>query len=189
MDIVVASRNPVKVEAARRAFSDQFPDAEPRMIAVNVPSGVRDQPVGDRETLLGATNRVENARDLHPAADFRVGLEGGVDWFNGCLMTFAWMVIEAADGNIGRSRSTALALPPQVQRLVEAGLELGEANDLVFSTVNSKQSGGAFGLLTQGRFTRTDIYAQTLSVALVPLVHDLWADKTTSVELIDGAHR
>lgn len=174
MHVVVASGNPVKVEAARVAFSEQFPDAAIKMVTSPAPSEVSDQPVGDRETLQGATNRVANARKQQPDGDFWVGLEGGVDWFDGGLMTFAWIVVENRDGKVGRSRSTALPLPPQVQRLVETGMELGEANDRVFSTSNSKQSGGAFGLLTNGEYTRTDIYAQTLRIALVPLVHSLW---------------
>ena len=51
------------------------------MIAVAVPSGVPDQPMGDEETKLGALNRACNARDCvcgrGEAADFFVGLEGG----------------------------------------------------------------------------------------------------------------
>ena len=40
--------------------------------------------------------------------------------------------------------------------------------DRVFATVNSKQGGGAFGLLTDGRYTREGIYRQTLELALIP---------------------
>ena len=58
--------------------------------------------------------------------------------------------------------------------LLDQGLELGEANDRVFSTLNSKQKGGAFGLLTDGRLTREGVYAQTLVLALVPHCHALW---------------
>ena len=53
-------------------------------------------------------------------------------------------------------------------------MELGDANDRVFSTVNSKQGGGAYGLLTGGRYTRESIYAQTLIIALTPFVNELY---------------
>jgi inosine/xanthosine triphosphatase len=128
----------------------------------------------DEETRQGAVNRVNNARDLQPEADFWVGLEGGLDVFDGCLMAFAWMAIGAGSTTISESRSPTLPLPPAVQKLVEGGLELGEANDRVFSTVNSKQAGGAFGLLTDGMYTREDVYTQTLIFALIPYVHELW---------------
>ena len=67
-----------------------------------------------------------------------------------------------------------MPLPPAVKELVDAGMELGEANDRVFSTVNSKQGGGAYGLLTEGRYTRESIYTQTLIIALVPYVNALY---------------
>ncbi len=61
-----------------------------------------------------------------------------------------------------------------MKQLVDAGLELGEANDRVFSTVNSKQGGGAYGLLTGGLYTREGIYTQTLIIALTPFVNALY---------------
>ena len=39
---------------------------------------------------------------------------------------------------------------------------------------NSKQGGGAFGLLTDGLMTREGVYTQTLILALIPFVHELW---------------
>lgn len=174
MDIVVASRNPVKHNAVRQAFSSQFPSVDLELIPVNVESGVSAQPDGDEETRRGARSRVDAARRAHPDADFWVGLEGGIATVDNQLMAFAWMAIRARNGNIGEARSVTLPLPPAVKELVEGGLELGEANDKVFSTVNSKQSGGAYGLLTDGLYTRESIYGQTLIFALIPFVNDLY---------------
>jgi non-canonical (house-cleaning) NTP pyrophosphatase len=53
-------------------------------------------------------------------------------------------------------------------------MELGDANDRVFSTVNSKHQGGAFGLLTNGLYTREAVYTEALVMALVPLVNGLY---------------
>ena len=61
---------------------------------------------------------------------------------------FAWMAVKGTTGEISEARSTTLPLPPAIKELVESGMELGEANDKVFATINSKQGGGAFGLLT-----------------------------------------
>jgi inosine/xanthosine triphosphatase len=176
MKVVVTSHNPVKIAAVKEAFQIQFPQIEIELIPVNVESGVGDQPMSDKETRQGARNRVSNARLKAPVADYWVGLEGGLDVFDGSLMAFAWMVIAADDGRISETRSVTLPLPPQVQELVAAGLELGEANDRVFSTLNSKQGGGAFGLLTDGLVTRESIYTQTLVLALIPFVHELWSE-------------
>ncbi len=175
LKVAVASLNPVKVGAVKAAFQAQFPAAELELIALSVASGVRDQPCSDEETRQGARNRVCNARQQVPDADFCVGLEGGLETIDGQLMAFAWMAIGNGSGAISEARSATLPLPPAVQHWIDSGLELGEANDRVFATVNSKQGGGAFGLLTNGRYTRENIYTQTVALALIPFVHELWS--------------
>ncbi len=174
MKIAVASLNPVKRGAVEKAFRQQFPGREPELVAVHVDSGVRDQPMSDAETLQGAQNRVAAARAAVPDADYWVGLEGGLDVYGGQLVGFAWMAVGDAAGRVSKARSATLPLPPAVQALIEAGKELGEANDEVFATVNSKQGGGAFGLLTEGLLTRESVYTDTLVLALIPFVHELW---------------
>ena len=172
----MASHNPVKIGAVKSAFNTQFPAAELRITPVGVASEVSDQPMSDEETRRGARNRVSNAKNARPDADFWVGLEGGLETYDGQLLASAWMVVEGRSGFISETRTATLPLPPQVQRLVHAGLELGDANDRVFATVNSKQAGGAYGLLTNGKYTREGIYSQTLILALIPFVHELWGD-------------
>jgi inosine/xanthosine triphosphatase len=174
MKIVVASRNPVKIGAAKQAFETLYPDATLEMIAVDVDSGAGDQPDSDEATRNGARTRGANARQAQPDADFWVGMEGGVEIIDQQLMAFAWMSVLSRAGDISEARSATLPLPPAVKKLLTAGMELGEANDRVFSTVNSKQGGGAFGLLTEGLYTRESIYALSLIIALVPFVNQLY---------------
>lgn len=172
--VVVTSFNPVKIAAVKEAFLSQFPASETRILPVGVASGVADQPMTDDETRQGARNRVAAAKQRVPDADFWVGLEGGLDFVDGDLMAFAWMAVAGPGGRVCETRSATLPLPPRVQALIAGGLELGEANDRVFSTLNSKQAGGAYGLLTGGLMTRESIYTQTLILALIPFVHELW---------------
>jgi inosine/xanthosine triphosphatase len=174
MKVVVASHNPAKLRAVEDAFAHQFPNEKIALIPCGVESGVSDQPMSDEETRRGARSRADNARGAEPVADFWIGLEGGIETIDGQLMAFAWMVVLGSDGNYGGARTVTLPLPPAVKDLVDAGLELGDANDRVFSTVNSKHKGGAFGLLTQGLYTREGVYTQALVIALVPFVNDLY---------------
>lgn len=174
LQVVVTSFNPIKIEAVMRAFSSRFPATEIQIEPLGVDSGVAEQPMSDSETRQGARNRVAAAQQEKPDADYWVGLEGGVDRIDGDLMAFAWMVVAGPGGRISETRSATLPLPPRVQALVADGLELGEANDRVFATLNSKQAGGAYGLLTDGLMTRESIYTQTLILALIPFVHELW---------------
>lgn len=144
------------------------------MIPADVESGVADQPMTDDETRRGARNRVQAARLVQPDADYWVGLEGGIEVIDDQLMAFAWMAVQGNSETMGEARSVTLPLPPSVSELLDAGLELGEANDQVFSTVNSKQGGGAYGLLTEGLYTRESVYTQTLIIALIPFVNSLY---------------
>lgn len=175
MRIVISSSNPVKIAASKAAFKSIFPATDMQFISVNVASGVSEQPVSDAETRLGATNRMNNARQVEPEADFWVGLEGGLEWIDDEPLASAWMVIGDAFGKRGQARTTTLPLPPAVRELLIQGLELGDANDQVFHTSHSKQAGGAFGLLTNGLMTRQSVYTEALILALLPFSQRLWA--------------
>ncbi|GIL74823.1 hypothetical protein Vretimale_2412 [Volvox reticuliferus] len=56
--VLVASKNPVKVNAVQRALQRCFPSLELAITGREAASGVPDQPYGDEETLAGARNRV-----------------------------------------------------------------------------------------------------------------------------------
>ena len=172
--VVVASQNPVKIGATREAFASVFPSDAIDVVGVEVDSGVGNQPDSDARTRQGARARLTAACIANADADYWVGQEGGVDVVGGQLMAFAWMAIRGRNGDTSEARSATLPLPPAVKELVDAGMELGDANDRVFATLNSKQGGGAYGLLTGGRYTRESVYAQTLVIALTPFVNALY---------------
>jgi inosine/xanthosine triphosphatase len=169
--VVVASVNPVKVNAARGGFGRAFKGWELEVLGVNVPSGVADQPMSDDETLRGAANRAAAAREAVPGADFWVGLEGGVQDHDGRMEAFAWVVV-LSGRRAGRSRTATFQLPPRVAELVRAGVELGHADDQVFGRSNSKQANGAVGLLTRDLIDRAAYYEHAVVLALIPFLND-----------------
>jgi len=50
-------------------------------------------------------------------------------------------------------------------------MELGLANDIVFSKLNSKQKCRAVGLLTHNKITRTELYKDAVILALIPFIN------------------
>jgi inosine/xanthosine triphosphatase len=168
--IIVASQNPVKLEAIRVGFSRMYPDREFVVEGVTVPSGVDDQPMTDAETLQGAHNRAVNARSHTPDADFWVGIEGGSEDGDSGMGTFAWVVVLSAD-KTGKARTATFFLPQEVAQLVRQGKELGDADDIVFNRTNSKQKNGAIGILTDDAVTRVDLYAPAVMMALIPFTN------------------
>ena len=167
--IVVASRNPVKIEAVTEGLK-AFLNDEIEMIGVSVESGVPDQPMSGAQTLQGAINRVENAQTKYSGSHFYVGIEGGVAETDSGLMAFAWIVI--SDGKkTGKARTASFFLPPEVAKLVHGGMELGDADDVVFSKSNSKQQNGAVGLLTNDAITRKSLYLPAVQMAFIPFLN------------------
>jgi len=168
MNIVVASVNPVKIATTRNGFEKMFPNQALSLRGISVPSGVSDQPFSSHETLTGAINRANNARLQCPEAEFWVGIEGGIEPENGGnWMAFAWVVILSRD-QIGKARTGSFILPMRVCHLIQKGLELGDADDIVFGRSNSKQENGAVGILTADALNRTSLYEQAVIMALIP---------------------
>lgn len=175
--IIVASKNPVKIAAALEGFQSMFPNNTYTAHGITVPSGVPDQPFSDIETLQGALNRAQNAREQEPQADYWIGIEGGVedtsDQTVGTLQAFAWVVvIDRERGRTGKARTAAFYQPEEVAKLVRGGMELGLADDVVFGKSNSKQSNGSVGLLTGDVIGREAYYMQAVILALIPFKNE-----------------
>ncbi len=169
MKILVASKNPVKVNAVQEAFKMCF--TNPVDVAgLSVKSDVPDQPMSDGETRTGAKNRVTNLMRADLKADFYVGIEGGVDLVDARMQAFAWIAISNGD-KLALGRTGSFELPPEIAQLVIQGLELGDADDQVFKASNSKQQNGAVGLLTHDLITRQQLYQHAIMLALIPFLN------------------
>lgn len=167
MKIIVGTKNKVKIEAVKIAFLKMF-DADIEIEGVSVPSMVSDQPMSNKETYQGAYNRAKNAMEQYKGADYYAGLEGGCEDFLGDMGVMGWVVIIDKNGKVGKGSGGMHFLPKKVKELVEAGYELGTADDMVFKMENSKQEMGSIGILTSGALNRTDSFVYATLRALIP---------------------
>ena len=165
--IIVASTNPVKLNAAVQGFSAMFPEEEFRAFPAKAVPAISVQPMSDAETLQGAGERAGMVRDQYPEADYWVGIEGGAEEMNGQIGVFAWVVVLDRERQ-SKGRSGEFFLPEKVAALVREGVELGEADDRVFGRSNSKQQNGAVGLLTGDAVDRAGLYVPAVIFALIP---------------------
>ncbi len=163
----VGSRNPAKIEAVRRALARLAPGCA--VEAVDVPSGVLDQPVGDHATRQGARNRARAALTL-TAADLAFGLEGGVQPEPPIVWLVSWVSVVTSEGQSGDASGLRMQLPTVVAERLAAGDELGTVIDDLFGVQASKQHTGAVGLLTEGFVSRTDAFADLVAMACAPLL-------------------
>jgi inosine/xanthosine triphosphatase len=166
--IIVASKNPVKLNATRRGFEQMFPGIDFEVEGVSVESGVNDQPIGRDETLQGAKNRLEGIVAAIPDADYWVGIEGGIEIHDENMEVSAWIVIRDRSGQNGKGQTGTFILPPAIAEHIRDGKELGTATDIVFNQTNSKQAGGSIGELTGGLVDRTAHYDVGVIFALIP---------------------
>lgn len=167
-NIIVASKNPVKINAVKIGFQKMFSGEEIRVESVPAASGVGDQPKSDSETFQGAWNRAVNACKEKGSADFWVGIEGGIEERGSDMEVFAWVVIKSRGDSFGKGRTGTFFLPPKIKDLIRQGKELGEADDIVFGRKNSKEENGAIGILTDNIIDRTKYYTEAVILALIP---------------------
>ena len=165
--VLIASRNPVKINATKKAFEEVFTDHF-EFEGVSADSLVSDQPMSNDETLKGATNRLQNIQHLE--ADYFVSIEGGVDLLESNYEAFAWIVISDKQ-KIGKAKTATFPLPIKISNLIKEGYELGDADDMVFKRSNSKQKNGAVGILTDNLINRTDYYTHAIILALIPFTN------------------
>lgn len=166
--IVVASKNEVKIGAAREAFMLMFPGDVPEYEGVSVSSGVADQPLSDTETYTGAHNRITALVANVPDADYYVAFEGGLEDTQDGMEVFAWVLIQNKDGLLGKARTATFIIPEAVAAHVRKGIELGAADDLVFGRTHSGHGNGIVGLLTGDVISRTSYYVDAAVLALIP---------------------
>lgn len=76
----------------------------------------------------------------------------------------------------GVAKTGTFILPPKITQLLrDEGMELSDADDLIFSRTKSKHGSGTVGILTNGLIDRSKYYEHALILALVPWIrHDVY---------------
>lgn len=171
MKVIVSSLNPVKIQATKNGFLAYFSRDEITIMPIFVPSGVSNQPKGNRETLRGAKNRVKHAKSIYPNADYWVGIEGGIEKKRNEVNAFAWVYILSKTGKEGKGKSGTYFLPKKLIELINKGHELGKASDIAFNLKNSKHKQGSIGILTKNVIDRTEYYKPAVIFALIPFIN------------------
>lgn len=162
MRIGVGSENPAKVGPVREVAALLFPGAE--VFAVEVGSGVREQPISEAEAVRGALNRARGVVTGSGAA-LGVGIEGGIASVGGVWFGCTWVAVVDRAGRTGLGSSARFEVPDRVAEAVLAGGTLGEVVERMSGRAGIGRGEGAMGLLTGGHVTRASATAQALHFA------------------------
>ncbi len=168
--IAVASKNPVKINACKKAFSEYFEDVE--VLAFSVPSNVSPQPMSLEETYKGAVNRAKNLKKEVKDADFYLGLESGIMKINDnfALAGGVVAIIDKKD-RLSFALTPYFPLPKKVMDELNKGKELGDVmKEMIKRDVKQKE--GAIGVFSRGKVTREDLFVPAIISALLPFLNE-----------------
>lgn len=169
MKILVGSKNPIKLESVKEAFSNYFSDV--KVVGIPVDAVIPVQPV-NQETLDGAMARAQELRTKYTAeADFFVGMESGIQklyekWF---LLNVTYILNK--EGKASTGLCFVCELPQHIVDKLRSGVELGTVIDSIVCDHNVKQKGGTTGYLTKDVQTRKSACANSVVSALVPFIN------------------
>lgn len=183
MKVLIGTKNPGKIEGAKRALEKYYKDFD--IEGVKVSSDVSEQPVGV-ETYQGALNRVNNlvkyAKENGINADLYMSVESGLTNELGFWAISNIAVIKNADGEMGVGSSASFPVP---QKYVESIKQdtLGVVMDRIFNENDLRSSTGGIGLLTREVVTRIDLSSEAFIMALTPFINENWKDDTADFDM------
>lgn len=168
--IGVGSRNPAKVEAVRSVMEAVYGDV--RLVAMDVSSGVPDQPWG-HDTIRGARNRAAAALMDH---DLAVGIEAGVFEGGDGLYDRQHCVIVDREGRITHGFGPAFRYPDHLAELVRKGASVGGAMASLPGGRDRGSEDGAIGMLSRGLLDRRRLTEQAVMAAMIPRIRDDYSE-------------
>ena len=81
-------------------------------------------------------------------------------------------MLEPGKNKTGKARTASFFLPEKISELIDEGIELGEADDIVFGLRDSKKKNGAVGILTKNVTDRAKYYSEAVILALIPFINE-----------------
>lgn len=160
MRIIIGSKNPTKIAAVKNSFRDHH-GAE--FHALDVPSGVSEQPFSDEETIKGAVNRAVRALQQGDG-DIGIGLEGGVHETSHGLLLCNWGALATTDMEPIIAGGARFLLPEEVAARLRAGEELGPVMDDYAKKKNVSKQEGAVGIFTNGLVNRSAMFTHVMNL-------------------------
>lgn len=175
MKVLIATKNPGKIEGAKQAFEKYFNNIQ--IEGISVSSNVGNQPV-NHEILLGAKNRVKNLKQYainnNIEADFYVSSEAGITDLLGEWIDINAVVIEDSKGFQSVGTSQGFPIPDKyIEEIKET--ELGNVMDKIFSGKELGKGKGGISFLTKDEVSRIDLTRNAFIMALTKHINgEIW---------------
>ena len=164
--IVVCSKNKAKNTAVENVIKQFFKEYD--IYSLDTNSGVSETPIGDEEGITGCKNRIEDAKRQINDANLYISMEGILtETFNEKFLC-GWTTIYNKDTDeYLYGCSAKIHIPKDIIKNLSKDERL---SDLVANYMNSTEEEvrnyGTNGMLTNGCYTRTDEFTDSVLCAI-----------------------
>ena len=164
--IVVCSKNKAKNAAAENVIKQFIKNY--RIYSLDTDSGVSETPIGDEEGITGCINRINDAKKQISDANLYISMEGILTKTFDETFLCGWSTIYNNDTN---EYSYGCSAKIQIPKNIIENLSKDERlSDVVAKYMNSTEEQvrnyGTNGMLTNGCYTRTDEFTDSLLCAI-----------------------
>ena len=164
--IIVCSKNIAKNNAVENVIKDFFEDYEIKSLETK--SGVSETPMSDNEGIKGCINRINDARKQETNGDLYIAMEGILSTNQYGAFLCGWTVIyDTKNNEYYYGCSAKIKIPDEIikdldkdKRLSEKVAEYTNSTDKIVSAL------GTNGMLTNGSYTRTDEFTDSILCAI-----------------------
>ena len=164
--IVICSKNKAKNDAVISVMNQFFYDYE--SISLETNSGVSETPIGDEEGITGCFNRIKDAVAQEKNGDLYVAMEGILSKTTYGTFLCGWTVIyNKVDDEYYYGCSAKVKVPDEIIAKTNKNERLSDVvAKFVGSTDDEISKIGTNGLLTNGSYTRTDEFIDSIKCAI-----------------------
>ena len=164
--IVVCSKNQAKNAAVENVIKDYFKNY--KIVSLETTSNVSETPIGDEDGILGCRNRIISAIEQYPKANLYIAMEGILTEVSVGTFLCGWSVIYNKDEEeYYYGCSSKVKVPDDI--ITELTKEQ-RLSDIVAKhlqkTETEVKNYGTNGMLTNGAYTRTDEFTDSVLCAL-----------------------
>lgn len=164
--IIVCSKNKAKNDAVNAVVKEYFSNFEIKSLETN--SGVSETPIGDNEGIKGCYNRIKDAIKQISDGDLYIAMEGILSENNYGSFICGWTVVYDKNSNeYYYGCSAKVKVPDEIIRNISKTQRLSDVvAKFVGNTDDEISKIGTNGLLTNGSYTRTDEFIDSIVCAI-----------------------
>jgi len=167
MNVLLISKNDIKLRAVQRAFHDVFHPVYANVFTEKAKSDVADTPTSDDEAIKGCLNRISNVSTAnYKDVQYIVSLEGTLTTNSYDTFVCGWaVVLDTVNNRQGIGCSAKVQVPEEVIKAVSPTISLAKAVENYYATDMGKYL-GANGVITDNKYNRAKEFQDAITCGL-----------------------